>query len=119
MLEPEKVIRDEHGEWMHSELRKLFGSGETEREMVPQAECDAWLSEHNIEMYFTSMEDDLDDDHPAWIRHFEDGEPGCVGWSPSPPGPEWQLMSIHDTDDGPVVGWYRELRVPAFLATDI
>lgn len=106
MLTFETVQRDEHGEWTHPALLALFGS----RETIQPDEWESWLTSHNIEIASSSMEHDLPDDHPAWIRHFEDGHPGCVGWNPEPPAGEgWMILSIHDTEDGPIAIWYRQL----------
>lgn len=104
MLTPETVNRDEHGDWTHSALIALFG----DREQLEPGEWDRWRAQHQIETAINSMEYELDEDHPAWIRHFDEGNPGSVGWNPEPPGDDWQMLSIHDTEDGPVVVWYRE-----------
>ncbi|MFL1405421.1 hypothetical protein ACJO2E_08770 [Marinobacter sp. M1N3S26] len=77
--------------------------------MIPADEWQQWCAMHNIETTVSEMDGELAPDHPAWIRHFEEGHPGSVGWSPEPPGPEWHMLSIHDTEDGPVVIWYREI----------
>lgn len=112
MLKPAIVNRDRYGDWTHPALAALFGQGENEREIIPGPEWKAWLADHGIETAIVGMEAELDDDHPAWIRHFDEGEPGSVGWHPEPPGPEWHLLSIHDTEDGPVAIWYREIPAP-------
>jgi hypothetical protein len=105
MLTPEKVERDEDGYWTHSAFNELFG----DRECIPKTEWQAWCAHHNIEISITEMESDLDDDDPAWIRHFDEGDAGCVGWMPEPPGDEWHMLTLHDNEDGPVVLWYREV----------
>jgi hypothetical protein len=87
----------------------LMAKGGELRETVPTDEWNAWLAEHNIELQASAMEYDLGMEHLAYIRHFEDGNTGSVGWDPSPPGPEWHMLSIHDTEDGPVVVWYRAI----------
>jgi len=104
MLQPETVTRDEDGYWTHSAFNELFG----DREIIPKEEWQAWCDRHNIEISNSQMEYELDENHPAWVRHFDDGEAGSVGWNPGPPGPGWHMLSIHDTEDGPVVIWYRE-----------
>lgn len=109
MLAPETVTRNEDGHWTHSALMDLLDSEGELRETVPDDEWNAWLAEHNIEFQVSAMEYDLESEHPVFIHHFEDGNAGCVGWEPSPPGPEWCMLSIHDTEDGPVVIWYREI----------
>lgn len=107
MLKPEPVRRDEEGDWTHSALSELVG----DREYIPSVEWKAWQAKHNIQALILQMEFELDEDHPAWIRHFDEGNPGSVGWNPEPPGEEYHMLSIHDTEDGPVVIWYREIPV--------
>jgi len=104
MLTPEKVNRNQYGDWTHSAFTELFG----DREIIPMDELNAFLEKHNIETNLSTMEGELDSGDPAWIAHFDDGEPGSVGWNPEPPSPEWHMLSIHDTEDGPIVIWYRE-----------
>lgn len=52
------------------------------------------------------MEGDLDD-HPYWDGRT--GCEGCVGWDPASPGPEWFLLGIFDTENGPYVHWARRI----------
>lgn len=104
MLEHQEIKRDEYGDWTHPAILEFCG----DREFIPAADWEAWKAEHQIETAITSMEYELDEDHPAWIRHFDEGNPGSLGWNPEPPGPEWRILSIHDTEDGPVAIWYRE-----------
>ncbi len=105
MLTPAKVERNDDGEWTHPAVIEKF----SDREYVPGDEWKEWCAEHGIETCVTSMEYDLDEDHPAWIRHFEEGNPGCVGWEPEKPSEAHRVLSIHDTEDGPVVVWYRDI----------
>jgi len=104
MLKPETVTRDPYGDWTHSVLEAFVGG----RELIPGPEWKAWCQSHGIETLRVEMEMELDETHPAWIRHFDDGEPGSVGWNPESPSEDWHMLSIHDTEDGPVVVWYRE-----------
>ncbi|EAZ97243.1 hypothetical protein [Marinobacter sp. ELB17] len=103
MLVLEPVARDSDGDWTHPALTKLLG----DREIVPADEWDMWLGEHGIEIQTSEMEYEIPADHPAWIRHYEQGNPGSLGWEPEQPGAEWHLLSIHDTEDGPIAIWYR------------
>lgn len=105
MLKTEMVERDEDGDWTHSELTTFLG----DREYVPKTEWLDWCAQHSIETQIHYMEYDLDENHPAWIRYFDEGNAGSIGWNPVPPGSEWHMLSIHDTEDGPVVIWYREV----------
>jgi len=108
MLEPEGIKRDEFGDWTHSALLALYQKDGEDREMLSHGEFDQWLKQHGIEISILEMEFDLDESDPAWIRHFDEGNPGSLGWNPERPGPEWNMLSIHDTEDGPVVIWYRK-----------
>ena len=47
------------------------------------------------------------------VEHpYFDGAGHCNGWEPESPGPEWFLMGIFDTDDGPHVQWARRMVKP-------
>lgn len=105
MLTPEPVRRDEDGFWTHTAFNELFG----DREIIPKEEWKAWCEDQNIEISTSQMEYELSEDHPAWISHFDEGNAGCSGWNPEPPSEDWYMLTIHDTEDGPVVIWYREI----------
>lgn len=109
MLNVEEVKRDTYGDWTHPELKAFYDKGGDDWEMVSLDEYKDWLESHGIETSVVFMEQDLDADDPAYIKHFEDGEAGSVGWNPEPLGPEWHMLSIHDTEEGPVVIWYRKI----------
>lgn len=49
------------------------------------------------------MDSDLDG-HP-----YEYGAAHYNGWNPKSPGPEWFLMGIFDTEDGPYAQWARRV----------
>ncbi|WP_228263926.1 hypothetical protein [Marinobacter shengliensis] len=108
-IHPEAVDRDELGNWMHPALLPLFG----DRENVPPAEWQAWRDAQNIETMTIAMELDLDETDPAYVRHFDKCQPGSVGWNPEPPGVQWRMLSLQDTEDGPVVTWYRHRDSPS------
>jgi hypothetical protein len=49
----------------------------------------------------------MDGDAPEEVHdsYFEKGEPSCAGWEPTKPDSKAFLLSIHDTEDGPVSWW--------------
>ncbi|WP_230090863.1 hypothetical protein [Pseudomonas sp. BIGb0427] len=88
------VERDENGWWHHPGIPDFDGTEDP-------APYKAWIAEQGLELKTWDMEAELDF-HPYW-----DGEAHCNGWEPEAPGPEWFLMGIFDTDDGPHVQWAR------------
>ncbi|EML4851190.1 hypothetical protein RS414_001003 [Morganella morganii] len=100
-IEPQ---RDEYGFWSHPEIPAMEASDEVK----------AWLNKNNLEYGRTNLEDDLDSDDPAWIAYFENGNPDCSLWQPTPPaGDGWIMAWITDTDDGPACVWVRYKDQPA------
>ncbi|VVM36958.1 hypothetical protein PS631_00079 [Pseudomonas fluorescens] len=87
------VERDQDGWWGHPD--------------EPDFEEDcaafkAWLVQQGLELKQWHMDSDIGDHHP-----YDDGECHCLGWEPECPGPEWFLLGIFDTEDGPCVSWAR------------
>jgi len=95
MIEAVGYQRDADGWWTHPHMPAFDECQEA---------FENWLIAQGLELRQWSMEADLDD-HPYW--DIESGGSGCVGWNPAPPGPEWFLLEIFDTDDGPYVSWVR------------
>ena len=95
LIQPVTVERDQDGYWDHPELPDFDEDIEAFK---------AWLVAQGLELKQWSMEADLTD-HPYWDMGCDDY--GCVGWNPEAPGPEWFLLSIFDTEDGPYVNWVR------------
>jgi hypothetical protein len=92
---PVEVKRDENGYWDHPGIPAFEGED--------PAPYIAWADEQKLERKGWHMLDELDS-HP-----YEDGEAHCNGWEPKSPGPEWFLMGIFDTEDGPYVNWARRI----------
>ena len=91
---PVKVKRDKDGWWIHPGIPDFGGTEDP-------APFKAWAAEQGLELKTSDMDGDLLR-HPYW-----DGEAHCNGWDPQSPGPEWFLMGIFDTEDGPHVQWAR------------
>lgn len=94
---PASPVRNAKGYWTHSQYP-------TFEEGVASAEIASALNAAGVTSWaFTEMQHDLDLDHPAYVRYFDDGEADIHDWNPTPPeGEGWFLLSIHDTEDGPV-----------------
>ena len=95
---PEPVERDQYGAWTHSRLPD-FG------ESVSYEKIDCWAEDKGFYVAIRFMENQIDDDHPAWKEFFEDGNASFLMWEPEPPTPKSFLLSLHDTEDGPVAWW--------------
>tara|TARA_Y100000588_G_scaffold186210_1_gene200081 strand:+ start:22511 stop:23161 length:651 start_codon:yes stop_codon:yes gene_type:complete len=88
-----EVNRDENGWWVHPDLPE-WGEG------VAEAEIAAWFKSngitHFIDCFEHSASDELND------KWFDGGICDCSDWLPSCDAPDSFLLSIHDTDDGPI-----------------
>lgn len=90
--------RDEHGQWTHPEFPD-WGEGVTEEEVV------AWFAENQLDFQINEMEFEVDTDEDP---HFRDGCGSFLHWEPErPDGKGWFVLSIHDTESGPVCIWVR------------
>lgn len=98
LIGPVIVKRDDDGWWQHPELPSFAE--------VPDA-FRAWLLAQGLEVQQWSMERDGDDGHPYW--DVESPRHDCLGWEPRSPGPDWFLLSIVDSEDGPFVNWVRRV----------
>ncbi len=96
----EPVQRDEYGDYQHSQLPDFDGA-----ECVSKAAIEQWQAEMDFELVINHMDCEITEDHPAWINYFEDGDAGFGEWVPEAPSENAVLLSIHDTEDGPVAWW--------------
>ncbi|KPY65174.1 Uncharacterized protein ALO94_01004, partial [Pseudomonas syringae pv. spinaceae] len=85
------------GWWWHPGIPD-FGGGEDPAPYV------AWVEDQGLELKGWNSGDETYD-IPAQ-------DAACNGWNPESPGPEWFLMGIFDTEDGPYVQWARRLVTP-------
>lgn len=91
---PALVQRDQDGWWDHPG--------------VPDFDEDAgaykaWIQDNNLVLSQWHMEAELDESHHYWAEE----SCSCTGWNPQSPGPEWFLLGIFDTEDGPCCTWAR------------
>jgi hypothetical protein len=96
-----EVIRDK-GFWTHPDLPiEEWG------ERLTREEFEAFEEKNNFKVSFVEM----DDDAPLEFvnQWFDEGLDDCSPWKPTPPSEEAFLLSIHDTEDGPVAWFARPL----------
>jgi len=93
MIYPMKVDRLPHGWWTHPAFDEMAG----EREALPMSEVQAWLDQHRLEMRTVLFDEyEIDGDPPA----LED-------WELEPPGNEWFLLAVGESEDGHFQHWAR------------
>ncbi|WP_281441181.1 hypothetical protein [Aeromonas veronii] len=95
------VVRDQLGFWTHP----AFGTPSDER---TDDEVRAWLSSMGMdELRWSFMYEDAPEDVvEAYFARETEGD--CSAWDPeTPAGKAWVMLSIHDTEDGPVCLWGR------------
>lgn len=104
-INPLPIKRNEYGYWSHPDYVAWFDG----REWVPPVEFDRWLAKIGMEFWADELE--YDAESPAHHRYFELGDPDVHDWEPSQPdGEGWFIVSIHETDEGPVCIWMREAK---------
>lgn len=99
LIQRAPVVRDQDGWWSHPDIPSLDGGEDPAPYMT-------WATEQGLELKTWGMDSDLVE-HPYF-----DGAGHCNGWDPESPGPEWFLMGIFDTEDGPHVQWARREVTP-------
>lgn len=110
-IKPAPVVRDDYGFWSHPELP--FWNEDTTKEQV-----DAWAKENKG----TIVVEWMDGDAPQEVadRYFEAGDADISYWYPHCAKAGNFLLSIHDTEDGPValffvpnaITWYKPEELP-------
>lgn len=96
----EPVQRDEYGDYKHSQLPNFDGAECVSKEVISK-----WQEEMDFTLVINHMDYEITEDHPAWVHYFEDGDAGFGEWCPEAPSENAILLSIHDTEDGPVAWW--------------
>lgn len=95
-IKPEKVNRDENGFWTHSQWPDFDGAEYPTNEQV-----DKWLKENKIGIRSFWFENDADEELNE--RWFEKNDlTACAEWNPVCESEGAFLISIHDTEDGPI-----------------
>lgn len=104
-IHPVDVVRDSDGWFSHPQY--LSEPEWEDIEFIERMDFDRYCAERGIETTITSMESD---DLEMLDQYVELGQCDCRDWEPSQPdGDGWFVLSIHDTEDGPVCVWGRRL----------
>ncbi|EJK2158951.1 hypothetical protein NK436_001802 [Salmonella enterica] len=92
------VERDQYGYWTHP-LYDEFCAG---REVISPDEFNDWLNKNGLEWKVSYRDDEEIDTDVDWCD--------ISAWQPeAPEGDGWFVGSIHDTDDGAVCIWLRNV----------
>ncbi|MDY8913930.1 hypothetical protein UZS93_14015 [Escherichia coli] len=90
------VERDECGYWTHP----VYAEFCDDREYITTDEFNVWLNAIGIEWGITYCDED----------YIFDNDGDISAWQPEPPnGDGWFVGSIHDTEDGAVCIWLRNV----------
>lgn len=102
-IEQKQVARDESGFWTHPAWPRDGHEDAIEK---------SWFSENGLELSIVEMESDGPEGlFETWA---DEGICDCTTWTPSNPhGDGWFIFSIHDTEDGPICVWVRQLKTAA------
>lgn len=94
-IKPVKVERDQDGYWVHPDFPE-WDEG-TGRDVI-----DKWFNDNGIRFEIDMFEDSDTASEELKDRYFEHGECDISEWNPSCNAEHAFLLSIHDTEDGPV-----------------
>lgn len=98
-IQPMLVERDEYGFWTHPGF-PVWDEDATSEEVK------AWFEQQGLTYLASEMEYEVDTDADPY---FEGGDGSFAHWNPqTPAGEGWFILSIHDTECGPVCVWVRE-----------
>ena len=101
-IQPIPVVRDESGMFWHPGMPD-FDEGEEEKSKQ-------WLADQGLTVKMARLEYA---DEAIADRYFKSDDPDCSYWEPArPDGEGWFVLSINDTDDGPVCWWARREVTP-------
>ncbi|HHI4996253.1 TPA: hypothetical protein ACP5TQ_004182 [Vibrio parahaemolyticus] len=95
-IQAAEIQRDDFGYWTHPELPEWDESTQID-------EIDAWFASNGLTYFVSYLENG--DDEVAEAKYYEESDPDISGWHPKPPQDGAFLLSIHDTENGPVAIW--------------
>jgi hypothetical protein len=114
--------RDADGYFSHPDLDAFCTAHDGVTLRSPDDEgiiSDKLLLAVGFESRFIELGDDVDEDHPAYVRYFDAGGTGIHDWAPTvPEGDGWKHVGSWDTEDGPVAMFVRPVANPPADARD-
>mgnify|MGYP001618726896 FL=1 len=105
-LEPAEIIRDQYGFWTHPVFSKYLECVIGDSEGMTSEQFEELKLHFNVDFSKVEMEFDAPEDVAE--RYWDQEELEAVAyWNPSKPkgDGDWFLVSINDTEDGPVAWW--------------
>ncbi len=103
MIEAVEVVREKDGSFTHPEWEALLDSlGDMEH--LPRYIKSLFEKSHGCTIEVVTFEGSVDEDSPAYQEYVEEGG-GFALWELEKPTAGAVLLSIHDTEDGPVQWW--------------
>ncbi|GEM_PF-1555308 len=105
-LEPAEIIRDQYGFWIHPVFSEYLNR------VIGDTECMTGEQHEELKRYFnvefSKVEMEFDAPEEIASRYWDHEELEAVAcWNPNKPKGDcdWFLVSINDTEDGPVAWW--------------
>lgn len=110
-LVPAEVVRDDCGFWVHPEVIQYLCQVIGDRESMTKQEHEELITHFNINLQRVEMEWDCPEELSD--KYWGDGDTDVVkDWQPTPPnGNGWFLVSVNDTEDGPVAWWAKSREI--------
>lgn len=109
-LEPVPLVRTALGYYCHPTFDLYWTKKFGQAEGCSAEEWQELKTYFGIEVCTVDMEHDLDESSQVYKDFFEKGGCDVSGWTPSTPnGDGWFLLSINDTEDGPIAMWARKM----------
>lgn len=98
-LLPLPAVRDEDGYFIHPVLLDFWVNEMGEAEHCTKEQFAAWEERNGIETNVDRLEF-YPLDHPAYVDYFDNGGNASL-WKPESPGPDWFLIEVAGSEDGP------------------
>lgn len=97
-IKPMEPQRNREGYWTHPDYRVCETS----------EQFNAWQAEQGFECSVVMLDGDDGIGAQDAGERYAEGDTDILAWQPSKPeGEGWFMVSIHDTEDGPVCVWIR------------
>lgn len=97
-IQPMEVQRDRNGYWGHPDLPQI----ETNEQF------EAWIAAQGLQYSIHCLDGDDGIGAEDALERYSNGDIDILAWQPSKPhGEGWFIVSIYDTEDGPVCLWVR------------
>lgn len=113
-LEPAEIIRDQYGFWTHPVFSEYLDHVIGDAEGMTSEQFEELKRYFNVD--FSKVEMEFDAPEEVADRYWEQEELEVVNdWHPSKPEEDggWFLVSINDTEDGPMAWWAKPREVSA------